>query len=774
MSFLKYLFLFLFIVNGFPSVSKDFSRYNVVWYSPSKDASGTMPIGNGDMAANVYAVENGELYLLLSKNDAYNYCGDLFKTGRVKISLNPNPFKGYKNFVQELDINTGAINIKSDDTEISIWIDANRPVCHVSVNSSRVLDVSVEHDLWTRFDHCVYNTFKNKDEKSDDIDYGATTQDTVVDIHDGLMWFFNVGDKSVYENDLKYYNVECLSDEYEDPFRYNVFGNYVKSDELSLKNGKLTGKSKNIDIRIYSLTMKTKDVSKWIDEIKSISNSHDSYKHSWKQHCKWWNDFWNRSWIMSSDSKLPENEREVLYGEHSNGKRQEKDIAALISQNYQMFRYFMATQGRGAVPVKFNGGLFTQQLLLSFEDKTKRSGDKDTLRYGLLSHPDDRLWGRRFTFQNQRHLYWPLLGSGDTDLIRPFFNYYFNLLPHRKAVTKEWFGHDGAYLRENIEPTGMERDCGNIGKPLKAEPGTMAGHYHDMYFTSTLELLAMMINYAEYTKDCCFVEKQLLPYAREAIRFYINHYKKDEKGKLVLDPAMVLETFWKAKNPTPDISGLTYCAKNLLRLKYGNDNDCKLWNNIIKILPKIPLSTYDGKQFILPAEEYEYKKNAENGELYPVFPFNLYGKAYGNEDIAINTMDRRTVKDAFGCACWTQDQIDWAYCGDTIKVVEGLEKRFKLSSTQCRFPLFGRENPDSCPDFDHFGSGSFAFQRMLVQETPNIIYLFPAWPLSWDVDFKIHTSHGVVECKLKDGKIIKLKTSSKTSRKILYIPEGLL
>ena len=62
--------------------------------------------------------------------------------------------------------------------------------------------------------------------------------------------------------------------------------------------------------------------------------------------------------------------------------------------------------GRGQVPVKFNGGLFTQQLLLSFNDKTKRSGNKDTLSYGLLSHPDDRLWGRRFTFQNQRHLYW--------------------------------------------------------------------------------------------------------------------------------------------------------------------------------------------------------------------------------------------------------------------------------------------------------------------------------------------------------------------------------
>ena len=45
-------------------------RYNVVWTSPSKNAAGVMPIGNGDIAAGVYVIENGNLYLLLAKNDA--------------------------------------------------------------------------------------------------------------------------------------------------------------------------------------------------------------------------------------------------------------------------------------------------------------------------------------------------------------------------------------------------------------------------------------------------------------------------------------------------------------------------------------------------------------------------------------------------------------------------------------------------------------------------------------------------------------------------------
>ena len=63
------------IAAGFCGAARatEVARYNVVWDSPSKDASGVMPLGNGDIAAGVYAIENGDLYLLLAKNDAYTY-----------------------------------------------------------------------------------------------------------------------------------------------------------------------------------------------------------------------------------------------------------------------------------------------------------------------------------------------------------------------------------------------------------------------------------------------------------------------------------------------------------------------------------------------------------------------------------------------------------------------------------------------------------------------------------------------------------------------------
>ena len=43
------------------------NRCNVVWDSPSADCHGSMPIGNGDLAANVWVEPNGDLVFYLSK-----------------------------------------------------------------------------------------------------------------------------------------------------------------------------------------------------------------------------------------------------------------------------------------------------------------------------------------------------------------------------------------------------------------------------------------------------------------------------------------------------------------------------------------------------------------------------------------------------------------------------------------------------------------------------------------------------------------------------------
>ena len=248
----------------------------------------------------------------------------------------------------------------------------------------------------------------------------------------------------------------------------------------------------------------------------------------------------------------------------------------------------------------------------------------------------------------------------------------------------------------------------------------------------------MMLEYANDSQDQTFIQDELVPFAREILLFYDKHYPRDEKGKLRLDPAMVLETFWIAVNPAPDVAGLHYCIDGLLELNVGTDTDIANWKRLKGELPPVPMHTIDGRTAIAPAEKYSKKMNAENGELYPVFPFSLYGIGYGTEAIVEWTMKHRTVVNAFDFKCWTQDQIHWAFAGNAKEAQSGLIKRFSHASPQCRFPVYGVRMPDSCPDFDHFGAGAAALQRMIVQEAGDKIVLLPAWPANWDADFKLH------------------------------------
>ena len=56
-----------------------------------------------------------------------------------------------------------------------------------------------------------------------------------------------------------------------------------------------------------------------------------------------------------------------------------------------------------------------------------------------------------------------------------------------------------------------------------------------------------------------------------------------------------------------------------------------------------------------------------------------------------------------------------------------------------------------------------ALQAMLLQVDGKKIYLFPAWPKDWDVNFKLHALYNTtVEGELRDGKVVSLKVKPKS------------
>src|SRR5271168_4995263 len=65
---------------------------DVTWTSLGTNENDSMPAGNGDLALNVWTEQNGDIVLLLAKADAWAGNGQLFKLGRVRVKLTPNPF----------------------------------------------------------------------------------------------------------------------------------------------------------------------------------------------------------------------------------------------------------------------------------------------------------------------------------------------------------------------------------------------------------------------------------------------------------------------------------------------------------------------------------------------------------------------------------------------------------------------------------------------------------------------------------------------------------
>ena len=61
---------------------------------------------------------------------------------------------------------------------------------------------------------------------------------------------------------------------------------------------------------------------------------------------------------------------------------------------------------------------------------------------------------------------------------------------------------------------------------------------------------------------------------------------------------------------------------------------------------------------------------------------------------------------------------------------------------------------------------------MLLQTEGRKIFLLPAWPQGWDVDFKLHAPYRtVIECEYRGGRIHRLNVTTPERREDVIVPE---
>src|SRR5271168_1077145 len=86
---------------------------DVTWNSVGTNENDSMPLGNGDLALNVWTEQNGDIVLLVAKSDAWSENGQLLKLGRVRVKLTPNPFASPADFTQTLSLENGEVQIQA-------------------------------------------------------------------------------------------------------------------------------------------------------------------------------------------------------------------------------------------------------------------------------------------------------------------------------------------------------------------------------------------------------------------------------------------------------------------------------------------------------------------------------------------------------------------------------------------------------------------------------------------------------------------------------------
>ena len=711
------------------------AAYNVIWTTPSKDYDGSMPIGNGETGLNLWVEPNGDLVLLISRTDSWDENERLCKIGRVRIKFAPGLARG--EFKQELKLRQGEIEIvavKEDEAmTVRIWVDANRQVIHVDADSENAFATQVNLELWREEKRTVpsigdgVSGFKGPK---------TVYPDTVIGGHKKRIAWYHRNPVSPWKGTLTLQGLQPALELGADPLLHRTFGGVIQGeglvnvDDMTLKNAK---PQRSFRLSIHTHTQSPCAEEQWLKAIESNIATVKAVgdDEALQAHRKWWDDFWTRSWIFATGNA----------------------DAEAATRGYVLQRWISAGSGRGNFPIKFNGSIFT-------------------VNGGEHNDPDYRRWGGCYWFQNTRLPYWPMLASGDYDMMRPLFRLFVDALALAKLRTSIYFGHEGAFFPETMSSWGTyENGEYGWGWRTSGKPGDpTVNQYIRFHYSGTLELLAMMIDYYNHTGDKIFLEKELLPIADECLLWWDQHWSRDEKGKLHMYPSYACESFWNCTNPTPDVAGLMWDLDRLLALtdkEIGIERRAR-WTNFRKEIPPIPMTEKAGQQAIAQAEgKLPKATNSENPNLYAIFPFRIYGLGKNDLEMARHTFKNRRIKSHKG---WRQDETQAAFLGLTDTAAEYVSKRAKFKHDASRFPAFWGPNFDWIPDQAHGGNLLMGLQTMILQADDGKIRILPAWPKDWDLDFKLHGPHRtIVEGCVKTGKLIDIKVTPESRRKDVIV-----
>ncbi len=752
----------LFMLAVLSSIGKtmayDFSSYSITWDTPSRDSLDSMPLsGRLGAGANVW-VQDGSIWLYLAHSGAFDERGRLLKLGCVRLTPQGVDL-GETGFSQTLDSGTGTITIVQCDFKAKLWFAGATLVFEAESATAHPLEVA-------------YGTWREKTRegiRNDMMGAKATfLGDHVKASPSGFLAFHRNSDDAIdLAGKARGQGIapESLPD---------VTARRISGSAIAIEGG-LIGQPSEAAVcwqfwdgkawtgmtlarRQHVVTMRLAaavdaDPEKWTAEVKAMLDPAQR-KAAKADELKRWEEFWSRSHIVI------------------NSGQGGSDPGFLIGRNYQLFRYMLACNRDGELPLLFNGGIFT----VDNNGRIKGNNNDELPTFeGEPVTPDFRRWmGCYFMSQNQRWLGWPTVAAGDSDLLSPTTRFYRDRAGVAADRAKEQ-NAEGVVYTEPLDIWGL---C-----PVGPRQDGLCGATHLTYHFS-MGLENAWMNLQAHFNTGYPIDKDL-KWMIGTVCFYDSFYRVETRkrtgkelgddGKLLLYPLNGLEYASGATNSIDAVCGLRRVTEGLLSYSNLPVADRVRLEKIQAILPEIPTGMRQGRLSLLPARSMEGEYNKwEPIEMYAYWPYRLVGITQPDTlQLARDTWETVPADRARLCKqdySWMANVVNMAALAWPEKAKDrAIYKMANTAAPQARFPAFFGPGHDWLPDHNWGGAGMTGIQEMILAPEPGPngkLHLFAGWPTEWDVDFKLHApGPTVVEGALEGGKLKALKVTPASREK---------
>lgn len=305
--------------------------YALVWKAPARDAADSVPMGNGELAANVWVEEGGDLVLLLARHDSHSEASRLLKPGWVRISFDPPPTG---DFEQTLNLYAGRLEIRWGDLELEVFAEPDLPRFRVLGRSGTARRVRARAEIWRTEERRLTGDALESSwtmRRAPDSIAVVESADALADLPGAVGWYHRNATSPVAFT-LDRQGLASAAELAGDPLAGLTFGGALAGlDFYPLAPDTLIGETamRRFDLAIACPPAARTDgpgLSRWLTEAAALVQHPRAGDEARAATAVFWESFWLRSWIFvredeGQDSRsLPDFRQPLRLGVDSNGQ----------------------------------------------------------------------------------------------------------------------------------------------------------------------------------------------------------------------------------------------------------------------------------------------------------------------------------------------------------------------------------------------------------------------------------------------------------------------